>query len=116
MGQIDLDAKVWTIAATRMKAGTKHRVLLSKAAFATLGEIRDDDKLIFDSVAKPGKLISDMSITAVLRHMERSDIAEHGSRSTFLDWADETKGFPRELSKQRKGSGVAGINSCYVRK
>jgi len=38
-----------------------------------------------------------MSLTAVLRRMERSDITVHGFRSTFHDWAGETKAFPREV-------------------
>lgn len=38
-----------------------------------------------------------MSVTAVLRRMERNDITVHGFRSTFRDWAGETTGFPREV-------------------
>ena len=93
-GEVDLDAKVWTIPAARMKAAKEHRVPLTDAAIALLGPCRDDAALVFGSEAKPGKPISDMSMTAVLRRMERTDITVHGFRSTFRDWAGETTGFP----------------------
>jgi len=35
-GEIDLDAKVWTVPAARMKAGREHRVPLSEASLAVL--------------------------------------------------------------------------------
>ena len=95
--EVDLDARLWTIPAERMKAGKEHRVPLSDDAIALLGQYRVDDALVFESEAKLGRQISDMSMTAVLRRIGRSDITVHGFRSTFRDWAGETTGFPREL-------------------
>ncbi len=114
--EIDLDAGVWTIPADRMKAGKEHRVPLSTAALGLLGENRDDDKLIFESEAKPGKPISDMSMTAVLRRMERIDITVHGFRSTFRDWAGETTGFPREVIEAALAHGIKDkAEAAYAR-
>lgn len=99
-GEVDLDAKVWTIPAGRMKAAKEHRVPLTDSALALLGQRAEgapDDAVIFGSEVKPGKPISDMSMTAVLRRMERANITVHGFRSTFRDWAGETTGFPREV-------------------
>lgn len=95
--EINLDAKLWTIPPNRMKAGKEHRVPLTDAAILALGPRRDDGELVFESEAKPGKPISDMSMTAVLRRMGLDDITVHGFRSTFRDWAGETTGFPREV-------------------
>ena len=86
-GELDLDAKVWTIPASRMKAAKEHRVPLTDTALSLLGQRNEgtpDDALIFGSEAKPGKPISDMSMTAVLRRMERNDITVHGFRSDLL--------------------------------
>lgn len=49
--------------------------------------------------AKKDKPLSDMSLTAVLRRMERGDITVHGFRSTFRDWCAESvaNSFPREV-------------------
>ena len=42
-------------------------------------------------------VLSDMTLSAVLRRMERRDITVHGFRSTFRDWAGETTAYPREV-------------------
>lgn len=46
-GEIDLKAKLWTIPATRMKAGEEHRVPLSSAEIALLAAITCRDGLVF---------------------------------------------------------------------
>ena len=95
--EVDLENRLWIIPAARMKACKEHRVPLSADAITSLGPRRDDDALVFESEAKPGRPISDMSMTAVLRRMGRDAITVHGFRSTFRDWAGETTGFPREV-------------------
>lgn len=96
--EIDLDAKLWTIPAERMKAGKEHRVPLSPAALALLNAAPRLDALAFPG-RKHGSALSDMSLTAVLRRMERHDITVHGFRSTFRDWCAESvaNSFPREV-------------------
>lgn len=118
-GEVDLEAKVWTIPAGRMKAAKEHRVPLTDAALTLLGQRANgtpDDALIFGSEAKPGKPISDMSMTAVLRRMERDDITVHGFRSTFRDWAGETTGFPREVIEAALAHGIKDkAEAAYAR-
>ncbi len=118
-GEVDLDAKVWTIPAGRMKAAKEHRVPLTDAALALIGNRAKgtpDDALIFGSEAKPGKPISDMSMTTVLRRMERDDITVHGFRSTFRDWAGETTGFPREVIETALAHGIKDkAEAAYAR-
>ncbi len=118
-GEVDLDAKVWTIPAGRMKAAKEHRVPLTDDALALVGQRADgtpDDALIFGSEAKPGKPISDMSMTAVLRRMDRADITVHGFRSTFRDWAGETTGFPREVIEAALAHGIKDkAEAAYAR-
>lgn len=114
--EIDLDTKTWTIPAGRMKAGKEHRVPLTPEAIACLGPKRDDAALIFRSETKPGKPISDMSMTAVLRRMERNTITVHGFRSTFRDWAGETTGFPREVIEAALAHGIKDkAEAAYAR-
>jgi integrase len=95
--EIDLQARTWTIPAERMKAGKEHRVPLSDTAVAlleALPRIAGTDT-VFSSPR--GGVLSDMSLTAVLRRMKRGDLTVHGFRSTFRDWAGETTAFPREV-------------------
>ncbi|KCV81853.1 integrase family protein [Actibacterium atlanticum] len=114
--EIDLDALVWTIPAHRMKAEKEHRVPLTNAAIALLGPRRDDDVLVFESEAKVGKPISNMSMTSVLRRMDHTDITVHGFRSTFRDWAGETTGFPREVIEAALAHGIKDkAEAAYAR-
>lgn len=115
-GEVDLENGLWTIPASRMKAGKEHRVPLSAATIALLGLRRNDDALVFESEAKPGKPISDMSMTAVLRRMGRDGITVHGFRSTFRDWAGETTSFPREVIEAALAHGIKDkAEAAYAR-
>ena len=86
-----------------MKADREHRVPLSEHALAVLVEmsaarISDDTaSLIFQGRTK-GRPLSDMSLTAVLRRMERGNLTVHGFRSTFRDWAAESTAYPAEMA------------------
>ena len=114
--EVDLDAKVWTIPAERMKAGKEHRVPLTDAVVALLGTEGDDAALVFGSETKAGKPISNMSMTAVLRRMGRDGITVHGFRSTFRDWAGETTGFPREVIEAALAHGIKDkAEAAYAR-
>ena len=62
-----------------------------------LGEAGEPDALVFGSRTKPGRQLSTMSLTSVLRRMERGELTAHGFRSTFRDWAGEASGHPREV-------------------
>jgi integrase len=105
-GEVDLDAKVWTVPAERMKAGVAHRVPLSKRAVETLEAQRalhQDSDLVFP--APRGGVLSDMVLTAFLRDQKaHSSEAErvataHGFRSSFRDWASEN-GYARDLAER----------------
>ena len=92
-----MTTRSWTIPVERMKAGKEHRVPLSDAALVTLQAVPRfvDNPLVFP--APRGDILSDMTLTAVLRRMDRGDLTVHGFRSTFRDWAGETTAFPREV-------------------
>ena len=113
--EVDLEAKVWTVPGDRMKAARTHRVPLSPAALAVLEEVkplkRKTDDLVFPSVRK-NVALSDMALSEVVRRMNETDdkdarqrwhdaegrpIVPHGFRSTFRDWAGETRPEGREV-------------------
>jgi integrase len=88
----------WTVPAERMKAGKEHRVPLSDSAIALLEKMPRLGDYVFPG-AKKGALLSDMSLTAVLRRMGREGITVHGFRSSFRMWAAEATNFPREVAE-----------------
>jgi len=96
-GEIDLEEKVWTVPPVRIKAGKEHRVPLTPAAIALLGEAGEPDALVFPSPVKEGKPLSDATLAAVLERTDYDDITVHGFRSTFRDWAGETTPHAREV-------------------
>lgn len=94
--EIDLDAGLWVVPAERIKMGKERRVPLSASAIALLKELPREGDLVFPG-AKENAGLSDMSLTAVLQRMKRTDITVHGFRSTFRDWCAESTNFPREV-------------------
>ena len=102
--EIDLAAKTWTIAGSRMKAGREHRVPLSEPALELLGgmaKIRASDEqsaYVFPGMLK-NRPLSIMAMTMVLRRMGRGDITPHGFRSTFRDWTAEKTSYPNEVAE-----------------
>jgi integrase len=120
-GEIDLDAEVWIIPAVRMKAGKEHRVPLTKAALQVLAAAQTlrtkpgDGEYIFPGAAE-GRPLSDMSMTAVLRRMERPDLTVHGFRSTFRDWAAERTAYASEVAEMALAHVVADkVEAAYRR-
>jgi integrase len=97
--EFDLEARVWTVPAARMKAGRAHRVPLSARAVEILREMeqRRLSELVFPGT-KPGRPLSVMALEMVLRRM-KVDVTVHGFRSAFRDWAGERTHFPREVAE-----------------
>jgi integrase len=94
--EFDLEDAVWTVPASRIKAGKEHRVPVSPAAFPLLGSPGAPDELVFVSPVKKGRPLSDAALAAVLERMG-VDVTVHGFRSTFRDWAGETTPHAREV-------------------
>jgi integrase len=98
--EIDLDKKVWTVPADRMKAGREHRVPLSQRAMNILRQLA---KLKASEFVLPGqarnKPLSNMAMEMILRRMKIEDATVHGFRSSFRDWAGNVSNFPREITE-----------------
>ena len=131
--EIDLDAKLWTIPAERMKAKREHWVPLSAQAVELIKALPkiDGNPYLFpgDRDRKP---LSDMTLTAVTRRMNESDdedappkwidpkcgdaIVPHGFRSTFRDWCAEVGHYPRELAEHALAHSLPSrVEAAYHR-
>jgi integrase len=97
-GEVDLDARLWTIPGSRMKGKRDHQVPLSDQAVELLTQLRGTtgvtpgpDAFVFPGT-RPGKPISDMGMLKLIWRMGREDITIHGFRSSFRVWsAEETE-------------------------
>ncbi|MBI5269478.1 MAG: integrase arm-type DNA-binding domain-containing protein [Burkholderiales bacterium] len=113
--EIDLESKVWTVPGDRMKAGKEHRVPLSSEAAALLKALprMAATDLVFPSPR--GGMLSDMTLTAVLRRMEAPAVP-HGFRSTFRDWAAERTNYPRDVAEMALAHTIGDkVEAAYRR-
>ena len=113
--EIDLDNGLWIIPAARMKMDREHRVPLSARAVELLKALPKlkDNPLLFPA-ARGGQL-SDMTLSATMKRMHETDVAEngtgyldrvskrpavpHGLRSTFRDWVAEKTSYPGDMAE-----------------
>ncbi len=97
--EFDMDTKVWTIKAKRMKAERDHREPLSIQAIQLLSNLDQINEWVFPGQGN-NKHISNMTMLKFTQiDLNRPEITVHGFRSTFRDWAAEVSNFPRELAE-----------------
>ena len=116
--EIDLDNRVWTIPAARMKKSDRdHRVPLSAAALAVLKEmhaIRQSD-YVFPG-AYHGKAIGKNMPLRVLNTITGTSATVHGFRSSFRDWAAERTTFAREVAEMALAHAIPdAVEAAYRR-
>ncbi|PTX54655.1 integrase [Litoreibacter ponti] len=113
--EIDLNAALWIVPATRMKMDREHRVPLAPHAVKLLKALPrfESSALVFP--APRGGEMSDMTLSATMRRIHLADIetgrqgfvdrlnkrpaVPHGLRSTFRDWAAERTQFPGDMAE-----------------
>ena len=100
--EIDLDEKLWTIPAERMKAGQEHRVPLTDRAIEILKSLKLKNSkpgdFVFPGARGVNKPLSNMAMLQCLRGV-RTGVTVHGFRSAFRDWAGDNTSFPREIAE-----------------
>lgn len=130
--EFDLQAKIWTVPADRMKAGKLHRVPLSARAIEILEQLPRDTKSdwVFPSPGKAGSHLSDMAMAAVVKRMNAEDdaprwvdpkqnnepIVPHGFRSSFKDWATEATHYAHEVIEAAMAHSISHkVEAAYRR-
>lgn len=93
--EFDMDAKVWTVPASRMKMRREHRAPLSTKAMTLLDELRaltGWGELLFPSLMSSKKPMSENTLNQALRRMGfgQEEVTSHGFRSTFSTFANES--------------------------
>lgn len=113
--EVDLENAVWVIPGARMKAGKEHRVPLSDCALSILQSQCPGEAHGIVFAAPRSGMLSDMSLTAVMRRMEAPAVP-HGMRSTFRDWAAERTDFPREVAEMALAHAISdAVEAAYRR-
>ena len=115
-GEFDLDARLWSIPADRMKARRPHAVPLSDQAMAIVADrVRG---AAADAPVFPRAATIAGSTLAILRAVRRGykEVHAHGWRSTFTTWADD-KGYRDEVVMPAIAHAVGSkSDQAYTRK
>ncbi|MGR3492933.1 MAG: tyrosine-type recombinase/integrase, partial [Shimia sp.] len=114
--EVDEDARLWTIPAERMKAGTAHRVPLTDEMLRILRAMKAlGGDYVFRGQKRTAPL-SNMSMLMLLRRMGREGFTVHGFRSSFRDWASEAARAPREVAEAALAHQVGSeVERAYAR-
>lgn len=114
--EFDLDAGVWTVPASRMKGGRRHRVPLAPRAVEIVRDRIEEDRPYVFAGGKPGEPLSNMAMAALLRRMGRDDVTVHGFRASFRQWIADKTTFPHELAEAALAHKLAdGTEAAYQR-
>ncbi len=118
--EIDIEGATWTIPGSRMKAGAEHRVPLSAQALDVLmlaRELEDGSGLCFPSPLRPGRMLSDMTLTKVLRKVGLANRATvHGFRTSFKTWTMEQTDTPWAVGEAALAHQLGGsVEQAYAR-
>lgn len=108
--EFDLEAKLWTIPAERMKAHKPHKVPLSNRCLHILQSLPRVEGTNFVFASPRGTKLSDMTLSGITKRMG-VDAVPHGFRSSFKDWARNQTSFPDEVSEL----ALAHVNSDVTR-
>ncbi len=113
--EVDLDARIWTIPANRMKGARPHRVPLSVAVVDLLKGLGSETGYLFPGT-RPGRPLSNMSMAMVLRKMGHAELTVHGMRSTFRDWAAEETHYPNVVCEMALAHSIGNAAEAAYRR
>lgn len=113
--EIDLEARIWTIPAERMKVGKPHRVPLSRDALALLEGLPHEEGSSLVFFPPRGRQLSENAMIALLKRME-VDATAHGFRSTFRDWAAESTAYANEVAEKALAHSIRNESEAAYRR
>lgn len=115
--EVDFDTGVWTIPASRMKAGKKHTITLAQQSIDLLRSIPAvDGNDHFFTGEKAGKPVNESAFLYRLYQMGWEGKATvHGFRATFTDWSGEL-GLNAEVTEMATAHAIKGARKNYRRR
>ena len=114
--EIDIEARLWTCPAERMKTANEHRVPLTSDMLAIIKPLKAmASQYVFEGQKRHAPL-SNMAMLMLLRRMKVEGVTVHGFRSTFRDWASEVAKAPREVAEMSLAHKVGSdVERAYAR-
>lgn len=115
--EFDLDKKIWTIDASRMKAGKDHEIPLSDVAVELLQNLPrvSGSDWVFNG-ARQGRPVTTASVLKALRTI-RPELTSHGFRSSFREFAGEQTSFSRDVIEHALAHSLPNkVEASYYRR
>ena len=119
--EFDLEKRVWTIPAHKMKMGRPHSVPLSSHVIAILGQIEHDESFssfLFPSLRSLDRPMSDNTLNAALRRLgySKEQMTAHGFRALAATLLNEMgKWNPDAIERQLAHADGNSIRRAYAR-
>lgn len=119
--EIDLEAAVWRIPASRMKMNREHVVPLSTQAVAilkTASEFTGGGRFVFPSIRTPRRTMSENTLNAALRRLgyTSDEMTSHGFRSTASTLLNESGKWSVDAIERALAHGDAdSVRAAYHR-
>lgn len=98
--EINFETKRWEIPSKRMKAKVEHHVPLSDRCLEILRsakKLSGNSRYIFPSSQNWARTMSDSTLSKALKKGLGYPYTIHGFRSSFKDWASETRAYPNDV-------------------
>ena len=112
--EIDMEKRVWTIPAVRMKTPADHRVPLTDRAIEILEGRSTDTAYVFPGENPKGRLPHEKMLKVA--KAIRPGITVHGFRSSFRDWTAEQTAYPNEVAEQALAHKISSaVEAAYRR-
>lgn len=115
--EIDMQGRIWTIPADRMKMRVQHRVPLSDQAMELLNAQPRRDGYLFPSMRYgQNKPMCSMIMWKLLRSLREQAYTVHGFRSSFRDWIEEQTSYSRRVAEYSLAhSDASAVEAAYQR-
>lgn len=114
--EVDLDAKIWTIPAERMKMKEEHVIPLSDRALEVLERAKalGDNGLIFPGM-RSGRPMSDMTMSKLVKELGYP-VDVHGFRTSFRTWVQEQTNTAHEVAERALAHKTTNkVEAAYAR-
>src|SRR5262249_17577456 len=109
----EIDGNLWTVPASRMKAGREHRVPLSPRCLEILSSLPRHSEYVFPG----GRTGDEMGVNVMARCLARLGKGSvHGLRAAFKTWASEKTDYANEVSEAALAHTIpSAVEAAYRR-
>jgi integrase len=125
-GEINLERKIWSIPAARMKMRRDHVVPITERMMEVLSDAKKRTRRLPEGqepeahshifLTERGQPLSEMAALMLMRRMEKfKDYTAHGLRATFKGWAATMTEHPRELIEEQLAHQLGAVERAYMR-